>query len=137
VSHNSEIVMKRTACFVPLLVVVLLCAGLLLLLQYLEGFSHTEHLLPVPLEEMKQCERAGDCVPVTCLCTCSGCGGFSYQDVVNRNYQEAWYTQNNCPGNFPAMRCPQVCCIPVQITCEDNRCMAREGVNCIGAGCTT
>ncbi len=73
----------------------------------------------VSLEEMKYCEYDSDCVPVDCGCSCSGCGGFSYEDIVNEKYQKTWHAQNNCKA---AEVCPEVCCPEMKVVCENNRC---------------
>jgi hypothetical protein len=61
-------------------------------------------------------------VAVGCTCTCSGCGGFSYQDVVNKNYQEDWYNRHSCSA---PLICPQVCCPARQVVCENNTCVVK------------
>jgi hypothetical protein len=68
------------------------------------------------------CQTAADCVHVGCGCKCSGCGGFDYEEVINKNSEEEWYQQRNCQK--PTI-CPQVCCNPVTIACEDNTCVAK------------
>jgi hypothetical protein len=77
---------------------------------------------PSSLEEMKSCESPEDCVPVGCGCSCSGCGGFDYDEIINKKYTEEWYSQQECS---PPEICPQVCCQPMEIKCENNVC----GVN--------
>jgi hypothetical protein len=71
----------------------------------------------------KYCETKADCVAVDCGCSCSGCGGFSYQDVVNVKYEETWYELNDCEPNRV---CLQVCCPRREIACEDNECTVIE-----------
>ena len=70
----------------------------------------------------KYCTSAKDCVPVMCSCHCSGCGGFSYEDIVNKKYVDKWYKEHNCS---PAIACPMVCCPPVIKVCEDNTCKVK------------
>lgn len=77
-----------------------------------------------PVEEMKYCENANDCTPVSCGCKCNGCGGFDYQDVINKKFVEEWYSQQNC---LKPTICLQVCCQPTTIGCENNRCVAKRG----------
>ena len=48
------------------------------------------------LANMRSCSSAGDCTPVGCSCTCSGCGGFSYEDVVNKKCRDRWYEEHDC-----------------------------------------
>jgi hypothetical protein len=66
-----------------------------------------------------QCESNDDCVPVSCTCTCAGCGGFDYEDVVNKSYEDAWYENAGC--SHPEV-CPSVCCSPKKILCVENTC---------------
>ncbi len=76
-----------------------------------------------PIEDpSKYCITSDDCVPVGCRCHCSGCGGFSYEDIVNTNYVDKWYEDHNCS---PAMECPSVCCSPVFVACENNTCLVK------------
>lgn len=79
----------------------------------------------VPIQTMKYCINDNDCVPVDCGCSCSGCGGFSYDDVVNKKYADAWYYQQSCK---PAQVCPTVCCMPRTIACENNACVVKEKI---------
>ena len=80
--------------------------------------------VPVSISEMKYCKSAEDCMPVGCGCSCSGCGGFSYDDIVNKKYADLWYKQNKCE---PAKICPTVCCPQRSIVCSDNNvCGAME-----------
>lgn len=72
----------------------------------------------------KYCATVDDCVPVGCGCYCSGCGGFSYEDVVNAGHHDAWYEQHDCE---PPMYCIEVCCPAVEITCESNLCGVEPG----------
>lgn len=71
---------------------------------------------------MRYCDSVDDCVPVGCTCRCSGCGGFSSEDIINKKYEELWYRKNNCTKPF---QCPTVCCFPAKtIVCLDNTCSA-------------
>ena len=83
---------------------------------------YNKTLFSITLEEMKYCEFDSDCVPVGCVCTCSGCGGFSYEDIINKKYTNAWYYQKNCK---PAEICPMVCCGPTKAVCENNMCVVK------------
>jgi hypothetical protein len=76
-----------------------------------------------PASDPKACETAEDCVPVACFCECSGCGGFFYQDIVNRESVDAWYEEHGCE---PATACAEVCCEPSKVVCEDGGCAVRK-----------
>ena len=65
------------------------------------------------------CNNASDCVPVDCSCSCSGCGGFSYDEIINKKYVEEWYEMKGCSS--PQI-CPMVCCSPMKIVCDEGRC---------------
>ncbi|NQU86631.1 MAG: hypothetical protein HQ541_12800, partial [Mariniphaga sp.] len=80
----------------------------------------------VKVKEEKFCNTADNCVVVACGCDCSGCGGFSYDDVVNKNYKDKWYEENNCKDIFPRM-CPEVCCPKREKVCKNNICKVKEG----------
>jgi hypothetical protein len=67
----------------------------------------------------RYCLSDDDCVPVGCQCHCSGCGGFSYEDVVKDIHVDEWYEEHNCS---PPITCPMVCCEPMEIVCEHNMC---------------
>ncbi len=71
--------------------------------------------------DMHECSSASDCVAVGCSCSCSGCGGFSSDDVINRASEQQWYEEQQCE---PAHVCPEVCCPPRTIQCEAGRCVA-------------
>lgn len=71
---------------------------------------------------MKYCETKEDCVVVDCSCSCSGCGGFSYDDAINKKYTEAWYTKNLCTKSRV---CPTECCPRSEIVCENNLCIVK------------
>ncbi|NIM47191.1 MAG: hypothetical protein GTN40_03470 [Candidatus Aenigmarchaeota archaeon] len=65
------------------------------------------------------CTQDSDCTNVGCGCNCSGCGGFSYDEIINKKYVNEWYQEHNCsPPEF----CPAVCCQPMTIVCENNTC---------------
>ncbi|MBW2262078.1 MAG: hypothetical protein JRG91_08910 [Deltaproteobacteria bacterium] len=74
---------------------------------------------PAPVDDWKQCHEAEDCVPVGCGCSCSGCGGFSSEDIINKDHEDAWYEKKGCE---PAHVCPEVCCPPMTIVCQDGQC---------------
>lgn len=76
-----------------------------------------------PPEVSKQCDTPEDCVPVGCECTCSGCGGFSYEDIVNKDSVDAWYLIHDCS---PPQVCPEVCCPPMEKVCENNVCAVKQ-----------
>ena len=74
---------------------------------------------PGPVDDWHACHDVEDCVPVGCGCSCSGCGGFSYEDIINRDLEQAWYEEKGCE---PASVCPEVCCPALTVVCEDGRC---------------
>jgi hypothetical protein len=81
-------------------------------------------LLPADFgKNWKYCEGAEDCVSVGCTCDCVGCGGFSYQDVVNAEFEADWYDNAQCAK--PDI-CPEVCCSPRKILCTENICQVVE-----------
>jgi len=80
-------------------------------------------------EDMKRCEVTEDCVAVGCSCYCSGCGGFAFDDIVNKEFADAWYRQYDCR---PAEVCPEVCCPPVVIACENKVCTTKEVITNLG-----
>ncbi|MBI5594773.1 MAG: hypothetical protein HY928_01650 [Elusimicrobia bacterium] len=73
-------------------------------------------------EEMTRCAAAADCVAVGCEAGCSGCGGISYDEIVNRRFEGAWYYQKRCapPGEWSVS--PMVCCTAGEIVCSQGRC---------------
>ena len=73
-------------------------------------------------DNSKYCITSNDCVPVGCVCHCSGCGGFSYEDIVNKNCVDKWYEDHNCS---PPRICPMVCCKSTTIVCENNTCKVK------------
>ena len=75
-------------------------------------------------EDIRYCEKAEDCVHVGCSCGCSGCGGFDYDDVVNKKYEDLWYMQENCSKT---KTCLMVCCPPRYVDCENNTCVVKQG----------
>ncbi len=72
-----------------------------------------------PVDEWKACHEAEDCVAVGCTCSCSGCGGFSSEDIISKDFEDAWYEKKGCE---PAQVCPEVCCDPMTIVCQDGQC---------------
>lgn len=79
----------------------------------------------------KYCEANNDCVPVGCNCSCSGCGGFSYEEIINKNFVDKWYQQHNC---VPPKICLTVCCPQRTVTCESNKCGVKEESSIIEPG---
>lgn len=71
----------------------------------------------------RRCRTAGDCVPVTCRCGCSGCGGFAFQDVVNRRYERWWYRTRGCTRGG----CYRRCCPPRRLVCRRGLCTVLPG----------
>ena len=82
---------------------------------------------PTPSEpaDMRSCKTAEDCVPVWCKCECSGCGGFSYDDVVNKAYEATWHELKGCQQMGA---CPEVCCAPCRLVCEAGTCVVKRGL---------
>ncbi|MEM4500118.1 MAG: hypothetical protein QXD62_02095 [Candidatus Woesearchaeota archaeon] len=74
-------------------------------------------------EEWFYCETADDCVAVDCGCSCSGCGGFSYDEVINKKYETEWYMLKKCQKS---KICPMVCCPQRTIECVSNKCTVIE-----------
>jgi len=93
---------------------------------YFDELSVKTEKARITIKEMKYCEHSSDCVPVGCECTCSGCGGFSYEDIVNKKYVDTWYNQQGCE---PVQICPEVCCPRTTINCENNMCVVKAGVS--------
>jgi len=99
--------------------IVLIIAGVIVFLLF-----QKEDLKYPPYE--KYCSIPSDCVPVVCECECSGCGGFDYDDVVNKTMVDKWY-QEHCPND--GRQCPQVCCKELtEIACENNTCVVETQV---------
>lgn len=73
---------------------------------------------------MRACQTASDCVPVRCRCKCSGCGGFAYDDVVNKAHENEWYERKGCPKQ---VACAEVCCVPSRLACEAGQCVVKAG----------
>lgn len=96
---------------------VLLLSLVVLTYILLSSYAPTEGSNDLDL--MYYCDSAADCVPVECGCDCSGCGGFSYDDIINRAYVDQWYSDNGCA---PAKICPEVCCEPKKVACEEHVC---------------
>jgi len=82
-------------------------------------------LSSVSINDMKYCTSKNDCRPVGCHCSCSGCGGFSYEDIVNKKYVDAWYYKQGCK---PAEECSMGCCMPNTIECENNTCIVKSAI---------
>ncbi|MBN1771513.1 MAG: hypothetical protein JXB32_09645 [Deltaproteobacteria bacterium] len=80
---------------------------------------------PDTAECRQACTTAEDCVPVSCSCTCAGCGGFSYEDVVHRDCEAAWYAEHDCS---PPTICPGVCCPPRRVDCMEGTCVVIDGL---------
>lgn len=78
----------------------------------------------VVAKEMKYCKRNNDCVPVGCTCSCSGCGGFPYEEIINKKFTKLWYLQHLCKK--PTF-CLERCCPPRIAVCENNQCIVKEG----------
>jgi len=74
-----------------------------------------------PQIDFYSCSQDSDCINVGCGCHCSGCGGFSYDEIINKKYVNEWYQEHNCS---PPQVCPMVCCPAMKIICEDNVCKA-------------
>jgi hypothetical protein len=75
-------------------------------------------------EEMRTCDSVDDCVPVGCSCECSGCGGFSSEDIVNRKYEDLWYEIHACEKEKV---CLEVCCPDRALVCENGLCGSTTG----------
>ena len=101
---------------------ILWWTALIALLLFLTACSVKQN---VSLEEMKSCNTKEDCVVVDCGCSCSGCGGFSYDDAVNKEYEKSWYLANNCEKTADK-KCPEVCCLAAELVCENNQCMVKR-----------
>jgi hypothetical protein len=69
--------------------------------------------------EMRTCDAAADCVPVGCACHCSGCGGFSSEDIVNKTCEDLWYERHACEKEKMYL---EVCCQPRTLVCEKGLC---------------
>jgi hypothetical protein len=76
---------------------------------------------PSPQEPdgLRACDDPADCVAVRCGCSCSGCGGFDYDDAVNRRFESWWYEAHDCQKS---RICPMVCCPKRALVCDDGRC---------------
>ncbi len=69
----------------------------------------------------RACESTTDCAIVRCGCSCSGCGGFSADDLVHEDHVQDWYDRAGCSE---AMICPMVCCPPSELVCQQGQCTA-------------
>lgn len=67
-------------------------------------------------------------MPVVCECYCSGCGGFAYDDIVNKEYKDEWHEQQGCVFDEVPQPCLEECCPPRSVACENNQCTVIEGV---------
>lgn len=117
--NKSKLLIRGS--IIAILILILIVGGVFLFNKYIINKLPIQPpitLLPFP----KYCDTTSDCVPVGCRCHCSGCGGFSYEDVVNKDYVDKWYDEHNCS---PARVCPEVCCTPVVTACEDNSCKVK------------
>jgi hypothetical protein len=83
----------------------------------------TPVLDPITIDEMKFCETESDCIPVGCKCDCSGCGGFDYEEVVNKEYVDQWYLDQGC---VPTSICLEECCPGREVACQNQRCLVIE-----------
>jgi hypothetical protein len=92
-----------------------------------EAHTYKGKVLPTPItpveDDLRYCIADEDCIPVSCSCSCSGCGGFFYEDVVNRKYTDIWYKQQGCQ---PSDKCLMVCCPKRKVSCENNLCVVIE-----------
>lgn len=102
---------------------------ILVLILILIGISYyyfrPKTSIPKSVAATKHCFFASDCVAVDCGCVCSGCGGFPYDDVINKKYEDIWYEQQGCAKE---KMCLTACCSPRSIACEKNVCVVKEGV---------
>jgi len=78
----------------------------------------------VDVRLMYSCSDASDCVAVGCGCRCSGCGGFSFDEIINKDYTDHWHELKGCEQADPdePVICPMVCCTPGEIVCVDGTC---------------
>jgi len=88
-----------------------------------QGGGHAPAKTPTE-GEMRTCDTAADCVPVGCACHCSGCGGFSSEDIVNKKYEDLWYESHACEKD---RMCLEVCCQPLTLICENALCGSTTG----------
>lgn len=75
-------------------------------------------------DDLRYCESPSDCTPVSCTCSCNGCGGFDYETVVRSGCVDEWYESRGCE---PPTICLDVCCPETTVTCVDNQCGATSG----------
>lgn len=120
--------MKKTLIFTMVIIALLLvgCAKTSTVEKPGTTSDSTVKVAPAEVEKKdlksaaaKYCKNADDCKPVGCECTCNGCGGFSYEDVFNKEYEDLWYKENDCTK---PTKCPDVCCQKVVKVCDDNVC---------------
>lgn len=96
-------------------------AGMFVLVMIL--FLDHDQQSPISMVEMKHCDIDSDCVPVGCMCWCSGGNGFSYEDIINQQYVTEWYEQQECE---PTYACLEEECPPVRATCRDQVCLVKK-----------
>ncbi len=70
-------------------------------------------------QDWRACTTTDDCAIVRCSCSCSGCGGFSADDIVHGDHVQDWYSAAGCSE---ALICPMVCCPPSELACLEGQC---------------
>ncbi|MDD5221492.1 MAG: hypothetical protein PHV47_02750 [Candidatus Pacebacteria bacterium] len=108
------------------ILIPVICLFIIIIVGFLAWRFWPNNIGFITPEEMRVCDVNEDCIPVGCNCTCSGCGGFSYEDIINKEYKNDWYAQNNC--SEPEI-CPMVCCEPAEIRCLNNQCSIASLIN--------
>jgi hypothetical protein len=73
---------------------------------------------PSAADLMKYCELDSDCLAVECNSCCQ-----KYDDVINQEYAEQWFSENCEP---PFLTCSVTSCLSVTVKCEDNTCVIQE-----------
>lgn len=68
---------------------------------------------------LRTCKSAQDCIPVACRHSCGGCGGFDYDDIINKKFETEWYSDAGCYGFGSG---PDVCCPSREVTCIASKC---------------
>ena len=104
---------------IPLLLVILLIILSLSFFISLNAIMNSR----VIQNKMQSCSLKEDCIPVGCRCTCNGCGGFSYEEIINNKYETMWYFSHLCKK---PEACDTGCCIPSEIACENGLCIVRN-----------
>ena len=74
--------------------------------------------------DQRFCDTPADCAPVSCGCSCSGCGGFDYEEIVRTGCVADWYADHACA---PPTICPLVCCPERTVTCVNHMCGVSDG----------